>query len=201
MKPSHVIFLSKGKAVRITNDEDHGFSGIEFDLITVIVEVLGRPKISNLLPGHVNSLSFREKPAVMRDVMALHGEIAIADLFLLDALYDHVAEGKLFVGITVHVRTVRASGNVLRTIVEMIVGMIVEIAPCQRIGSRHVDIACFLGIFAILGQHVWRVFIRKQEMIFLRQPSVFQAILLFLHRCYGCSRRSERQKEDRRHHV
>ena len=90
---SEILFLSIRERIRVTNDQDHGLSGIHLDLISVIVEELRGLIIPGLRPGDVNALPSGEKPSVASRVMTLHGQITVADLFLLDVLYQQIAKG------------------------------------------------------------------------------------------------------------
>ena len=101
----------------------------------------------------MDTFAVGEEPTVAGSVVALEGEVAFAQFFVMGVLYQDIFEGKLFAGNSINVRTVGGSGQVLVAVVETVFLVVFEIASCQRIAAGHIDLGSVLRI-TILFQSI-----------------------------------------------
>lgn len=88
------LFVSEG--IPVFNNANHGFSGVQFYFIPVVIIEFGRIVISGFFPVHMDSFPVGEKISVPGGVMILEAKITLRiPHFMISELYKNIFESEL----------------------------------------------------------------------------------------------------------
>ena len=177
------FYLLKGNSIADFHDTYHGFTGVQDDFVALVIIVSGGGEIIlALFPVDMNALTAGEEPAILTGVGTIDGEISmIIDCILMYELNDHIGEGQLLAVYGIDVGTIGGAGQMLETIVETVVLIVLKITSGQRICTGHINLCCISGTGFILLQGVGLILCSELVVIGIGKTSVLQAHALIDH--------------------
>ena len=128
---SQFTSLMEREGISVLHDTDHGLTGIEYNLIAVVIIIPRRTVIGSLFPVDMNNTPVCEEPSVPCGVVTLERQIAFAQFLVKSILHQNIFKGQLLPGDGVDMRAVRTAGQMLGSVIESIILIEFKITSCR----------------------------------------------------------------------